>query len=513
MKPSIARELGKRKRRIQRRLRDREMAPQVKPAFAASNIEYDVAGRSKGLAAGGIGAMHLMVRRLGLVEAIDQRVSVLKLHRPYQESDHVLNIAFNVLAGNTRLEHLERLRNDEVYLDALGAQRIPDPTTAGDFCRRLAQEDVDELQNVFNETRVKVWRQQPAEFFDRAVIDADGTVCPTLGECKLGMEYSYKKQWGYHPLLVSLANTGEPLFLVNRAGNVPSHTGAAEQLDRAVKLCRDAGFREILLRGDTDFSQTKFLDGWNSQGVKFVFGMDAIAKLNKLADDLPVSAWKKLRRPAKYEVATKPRARPENCKQPIVEARGFEDIQLVDEDVAEFPYQPIACKSKYRMVVIRKNLTVAEGQGSQRRLFDQIRYFFYITNVTDLTQEEVVFEANSRCNQENLVGQLKSGVHATTMPLHCLVSNGAYMVMAALAWSLKAWWALLVPVEPRWKEKHEREKRTLLRMEFSTFLHAVMLVPCQVVQTGRRILFRLLSWNPWHSVLFRLLDRFKILQC
>ncbi|MFM8253023.1 MAG: IS1380 family transposase [Planctomycetota bacterium] len=513
MKAIIARELKKRKRRIEARLRQREMAPQEKPAFTASNVEYEVSGRGNGLAAGGIGAMHLMARRLGLVDAIDQRISVLKLHRPYQESDHVLNIAFNVLAGNRRLEHLERLRNDEVYLDALGAERIPDPTTAGDFCRRFVAEEVDELQSVFNDTRVKVWRQQPQEFFDRAVIDADGTVCETLGEFKLGMEYSYKKVWGYHPLVVSLANTSEPLFLVNRPGNVPSHADAAEYLDRAVKLCKDAGFREILLRGDTDFSQTEFLDGWNSQGVKFVFGMDASGKLKGLADDLPESAWRKLKRPAKYHVATTPRVRPENCKQPIVEARGFEDVQLVDEDVAEFDYQPVACKKTYRIVVIRKNLTRARGVDGQRELFDEIRYFFYITNILTVSREEIVFEANSRCDQENLIGQLKGGVHATNMPLGCMVSNGAYMVMAALAWSLKAWWALLIPVDARWKEKHGKEKRTLLRMEFDTFLHAVMLVPCQIVKTGRRLVFRLLSWNPWHSVLFRLLDRIVSLQC
>lgn len=117
-----------------------------------------MSGRGNGLAAGGIVAvMTLMACCIGLVDAIDQRISVLKLHRPYQESDHVLNIAFNVLAGNRRLEHLERLRNDEVYLErARGAERIPDPTTAGDFCRRFVAEEVDELQAVFNDTRVKV---------------------------------------------------------------------------------------------------------------------------------------------------------------------------------------------------------------------------------------------------------------------------------------------------------------------------------------------------------------------
>ena len=88
--------------------------------------------------AGGIGAIHAMVRQLGLDEAINEHLHLFKLHLPYRESDHVLNIAYNLLAGGSCLEHLELLRQDEAYLNAIGADRIPDPTTAGDFCRRFS---------------------------------------------------------------------------------------------------------------------------------------------------------------------------------------------------------------------------------------------------------------------------------------------------------------------------------------------------------------------------------------
>jgi hypothetical protein len=512
VKKKVTEILRKCKRRIERRLKNElEERPDV-PMFESGNVKYEMAERGRGLAAGGLGAMHQMVRRLGLVEAIDQHLQLLKIHVPYHESDHVLNIAFNILAGNSRLEHLERLRNDEVYLDALGTRRIPDPTTAGDFCRRFDQYHVDRLQELFNDTRIKVWRQQAPEFFEQAVIDADGTICSTDGECKLGMEYTYKKTWGFHPLIVSLANTGEPLFLVNRPGNVASHEDAAEYLDRAADCCRRAGFRSILLRGDTDFSQTARLDGWHSAGTQFVFGIDAHAKLRGLAEDLPNTAWKKLERPAKYILHTAPRTRPENCKQPLVEAHGFRDIRLLGEDVSEFQYRPYACQSEYRIVVVRKNLSIAEGAGDQRRFFDEICYLFYITNLTEPSAAEIVLCANQRCNQENLVAQLKNGVHAATMPLDCLVSNAAYMVMTALAWSIKAWYALLLPVHPRWQAQHEQQQRQLLRMEFSTFLHAIVLVPCQIIRSGRQLIFRLLSWTPWHAVLFRFMDALPKLQ-
>jgi len=212
------RRLINRQRRIQWRLRGRHWTDQPRPMFSAGNIHYELADRTRGLGPGGIGAMHLLARRTGLVEAIDRRLHLLKVHLPYHESDHVLNIAYNLLAGGTCLEDLERWRNDEVYLDALGAQRIPDPTTAGDFCRRFKETDVEILMNTINDARVKVWQQQPASFFEEAVIEGDGTMAETTSECKQGMDINYKGQWGYQPLLISLANTAEPLYLVNRRG-------------------------------------------------------------------------------------------------------------------------------------------------------------------------------------------------------------------------------------------------------------------------------------------------------
>ena len=490
------------KRRIERRLGDRNWTDKTEPMFSASNIHYEMGERTRGTAVGGIGAMELVARRTGLIEAIDGNVHVLKRHLPYHESDHVLNIAYNVLSGGTCLEDIELRRNDEVYLDALGAQRIPDPTTAGDFCRRFEPGDVESLMDAANEVRLGVWRQQPESFFEEAVLDADGTLAETTGECKQGMDVAYNGTWGYHPLVISMANTQEPLYLVNRSGNRPSHEGAAERFDQAIALCRQAGFRQILLRGDTDFSQTRHLDGWDDQGVGFLFGIDAMANLKARADELEPQQWTRLERPAKYKMATEPRQRPDNVKQQVVRERGFENIRLQGEDVAAFAYRPGACDRDYRVVVVRKNLSVAKGE---QVLFDDIRYFFYITNQTD-PADQIVIRANQRCNQENLIEQLKNGVRALQMPVGDQTSNWAYMVIASLAWTLKAWFALLLPETGRWGPKYQAQKQTVLHMEFKAFLNAFMFVPCQLVRTGRRILFRVLAWNRWLPVLFRAVD-------
>jgi hypothetical protein len=497
------RKLLNRGRRIQYRLRDRSWAPQDRPMLTAANIHYELAERTRGLGPGGIGAMHLLARRTGLIDAIDRRLHLLKVHLPYHESDHVLNIAFNILAGGTCLEDIELCRNDEVYLDALGAQRIPDPTTAGDFCRRFDESDVDTLTDTINDVRVNVWRQQPDAFFEEAILEGDGAMAETSGQCKQGMDINYKGQWGYHPLVISLANTAEPLYLVNRRGNRPSHEGAAARFDQSIVLCKRAGFKRVLLRGDTDFTQTAELDRWDAEGVRFIFGLDAMANLVKKAENLPKTAWTRLERAAKHEVKTQPRARPSNVKEQIVRAREFKNIRLVSEQVAEFDYSPTLCEQDHRVVVVRKNLSVEKGE---QVLFDEIRYFFYITNDRQTPASEIVFLANQRCNQENLIEQLKNGVRALQMPVDNLVSNWAYMVMASLAWSLKAWFALLLPEHGRWKQRYRKDKQTVLKMEFKRFVNAFVRMPCQVLRTGRRLVYRLLSWNPWQAVFLRGVD-------
>jgi hypothetical protein len=473
--------------------------------ITATNIHYEHAQRARGLSAGGIGAILLLAQKVELIQEIDRKLHLLKKHLPYHESDHVLNIAFNILAGGQRIEHLELRRQDAVYLDALGATRIPDPITAGDFCRRFSPADVLTLMDILNDARLRVWAQQPPEFFAEAVLEADGSIVPSDAECKQGMDFTYDGQYGYHPLLISLANTAEPLFLFNRSGNRPSQEQADVFLDKAIALCRRAGFRTILLRGDTKFAQTRHLDRWDQAGdIRFVFGYEAYDSLTTRADELPAHSYRLLNRPPRYPIQTTPREKPEHFRPEIVRQRGYENLELIEERVAEFDYRPVACQTSYRMVVLRKRVGVDKGQ---MRLFEEYRYLFYITNDRTMTAEAVVFSANDRCDQENLIAQLKSGVRALSTPVNDLVSNWAYMVMGSLAWSLKAWSALLVPVAPRHRARHEAERRTLLRMEFATYREAFIQMPCQIVRTGRRLIYRLLSWNPWQGVFLRLVER------
>ena len=502
------RRIQQRKQRILRRQQRARYQVRNAPVIAGGRPQYEVAERVRGTAHGGIGVMHSLVERLGLQAAIDSRLNLLQVHRPYAESDHVLNLAYNLLCGGQRLEDIELRRSDEVFLDAIGAESLPDPTTAGDFCRRFAESDIRLLMDSFDEVRQRVWQQQSEEFFERADLHVDGSIVETTGECKEGMSLSYKGIWGYHPLVVSLANTQEVLRVRNRPGNRPSQEAAWQDLDESIALCRNAGFRNIRMTGDTDFTQTAHLDRWNAAGdVTFVFGMDCSPTLHVLADEIPAEAFRELQRRAKYQVKTKPRTKPERVKEQVVIEKGYRNIRLEAEHVAEIDYQPTKCNASYRLIVLRKDLTIEERQ---QKLFDDYRYFFYLTNDRDSTAEEIVFTANARCDQENLIAQLKSqrALHA---PLNTLNANWAWMVIASLAWNLTRWWGwLLPPGTGRWRERHNAENHQVRRMEFRTFLQSFLTLPAQIVITGRRLIYRLLNYSVWQPVLFRWLQAMRL---
>lgn len=482
MKTTATQILAQRKHELQFRLR------RTSPLHSSDSdpaLWFEISGRHRASSHAGVAALLELARATGLDQALDSHLDLLKEHRPYSESDHILALAVAVLAGGQCPEHLRTLRQTPEFLDLLGLKRLPDATTAGDFLRRFETEEHAKafMQAVLFVTEQLLLAKLCDQERQTGRIDADGMFASTGAECRQGIEWSgLKKDWGYHPLLISLANTGQPLLIKNRPGNETSSQGAAEYLDMAIESMLRV-FAVLLLRGDTDFSQTKHLDRWDETGrVKFVFGYDACKNLVARAEELKAGDWRQLVRPARYEVKTCPRTKPERIKPELVKARNFRTFRTVREDVAEFEYQPIACKKSYRMVVVRKLIEVTQGQ---LELEPETRCFFYITNRRDLSREEVVREANQRCNQENLIAQLAGQVHSLKATSNTLFSNWAWMLSASLAWTLKSWFALFAP-EPK-----ERER--LLGMEWRTFVWRFVSMPGQIVNSGRRRVVRLLG--------------------
>ncbi len=477
----------------------------IRPA----TTKIELAEKQQAVTCGGLAVIIELIKTLGLRNELNRAANVLKMHLPYDEADHILNIALNLLAGGTCLDHIEHRRNDEAYLDALGAERIPDPTTAGDFCRRFSHVQLLLVMQAINRVRQKVWKQQEESFFDCATIEADGTIVETAGEKKEGIGISYKGQWGYHPLVVTLAETQELLYIHNRPGNRVSEEDSAFFYDLAIDQCKTAGFRKIVLRGDTAFSSSEHLDRWDDRGVKFVLGYSAHQNLCQMADFLPEIAWKRLDRPSASAADRATRAKRPKVKENIVVAGGYKNKRLACESYAEFEYRPTACDKSYRMIVVRKDIDVTSGQ---HLLFSEEKYFFYISNESseEVPARDIIRAGNKRCDQENTISQLNAS-GTLSAPLDNLESNMAYMVFASLAWTLKAWSGMLIRVKGNEGQRRVRReaRNRIIRMEFWTYLNSLILLPAQVIRTSRQRVFRLLTYRPTVELLITMHDHIR----
>ena len=470
----------------------------ISPEISNDKSRYELSERISAIHCGGIGIVNEVIHKSGLVDLINDNIHLLKVHKPYHESDHILNIAYNIICGGNCLEDIELLRNNIPYLNALGAERIPDPTTAGDFLRRFDENSIFNLIDIVNQVNQNIWNKKiPKKKID-AILDIDSTIHETYGECKEKMDISYKGKWGFHPLVITEANTGNHLYAINRSGNRSSNFNAGIWIDRSIEVVKKH-FRHTYLRGDTAFSLTNKFDDWDTRNISFVFGYDNHKNLILKADSLPDYKWKRLKR---YKKASdKPRKKKKRVKQEIVESRGFKDYHLKKEYISEFSYRPVNCGQDYRVVVVKKVLDVKMGQ---ELLFEECRYFFYITNIYHMTPAEVVKFINGRANHENKIEQLKNGVSALKMPASEFLANQAYIIIASLAWNIKSWIGLLCP---------DKEKgKTIIKMEFKRFQNSLINIPCQILNSGRYTVFRLLNYNSWVELIYRMSNQLKFLQ-
>lgn len=470
------------RRKLRRLLRNRGQVS-ARPMLNDGAINYELGDRVQVLRHGGIGAIHRLAVNSGLAMSLDDSLSLLRFHKPYHESDHVLSICYNILCGGSSIEDLDLLRNDPSALRALGTERIPDPTTAGDFLRRFSRESISELQDAINAVRVGIWRMTRGLLSQDAIIQIDATIQGTDATTKRGMDMGYTGVIGYSPLVVSLENTREPLYIENRPASTHSSVNASYWLEKSIALVKPH-FKSVWLRGDTAYGLSEYFDRWHDDGVNFVLGYPAEHHLVERAEH--TGAWRTLRRPIR-EPKTQSRARPENVRQNIVVEKGCKDFRTLGEKITEFDYVPSRhkCRHTYRVVVVKKDISVEKHQVC---LFKEDRYFLYITNDRSMSAEEVVYFANKRCDHENDIEQLRNGVKAFTLPSNTLEANWAYMVIAALAWTLKAWFGLLATAYSR------EESKRIVRMEFKRFLNEFVAVPAQIIRRAGKTTYRFVAY-------------------
>jgi hypothetical protein len=467
----------------------------------------------------GIAVALKIINNCGLPEEINGKLNLLKINKPYLESDHILSIVLNVLCGGKTLDDIDLIRKDTSFLNSINASSLPAPTTAGDFCRRFTAPDVELLMDSINKCRINVWKKtQNEDFFKIAICDIDGTLANTDGRCKERMDINYKGDWGYHPLVISFASTGEILFIMNREGSSVSHEDAEIWIEKCAKMLFEAGFKRVQFRGDTDFSLTSYFDYWTSKGIEFVYGYDAKPSLVEIAQAIPKDDWESFERCGKNVDNNVTRQNQENHKRNRVIDREYSRKTTVKEEFIEFPYSPDKCKETYNMVALKKKIDVYKGD---KIIESEDKYFFYITNDPNLNPLEVIKNSNDRCNQENTIGDVKKGTNCFYLPMNTFESNWVWMVCTALAWSVKAWFAFFLNIQEKkissddkiifWPEKSNKPTTSelILKMEFKKFLNNFIKLRSKMLLGVKKIYYEVVEYNEY---LFSFVSLFNALE-
>jgi len=407
---------------------------------------------------------------LGIAKDLNRELSLLASHRPFHESDHVLTHVYNLYAGGTCIEDIADLQTSEPVRRILGANRVPDPTTAGDFPRRFDTESLRSLDRVIDQAQEKVWKRRYGKK-ERAIVDLDSCVRPVYGDQKEGTDFTYKGSFGYHPLMISLAGTLECLRLVNRSGNEASAAGSEDHLRELFPML-GRRFKQVIVRGDSAFAKQAIFDACKEAGQSFAIVSPQQQNFASLFEALPGEAWKPYRQRKKNEVsACKRRRRGRNRRQERVRARIKRDLQLEKQWIAEIPYRPDRSDRTYRLIARYQEIEEYE----QGYLFMLTRFRFILSNLpSSVSAEKVMDLTYQRCDQENLIEQLQNGVTAMRMPTGGLLSNAAFMTCARLAHNLKPWLAqLALP-------------RETMRWEWKRFRRAFVYCAARVVHTARQ---------------------------
>jgi len=454
---------------------------------------------------GGLGLATEFVRRFRVAQRLDDHVQVFKRHAPYHESDHILAQTFNLYVGGTCIEDQANLQHDRAVLAMVGACRLPDPTTAGDFLRRFDEVrnpgSLASLRRSIDEVQSAVWkklrrRRAKGTGMEPVFVDLDGHHKRLYGVQKEGADFSHKGAWSYYPLLVSMAETGEALAIRNRSGNEPAHQGAEVVLDEVLPRVQALG-RPVVVRGDSEFDQAKLRAACERHGARFAFVGREFKDRPRIAQSIGEDQWQPFRTRAARQraarAATESRRRRVDRRRQRACERGYHNLALIQQWVAEVPWQPPRGSSKtYRLVIRRQRIEHSEGQ---QVLFEEYRYRYVVTDLPQSWSAEDVIDATyQRCDQENVIAQMGSGLAMWRMPVGEFAGNSAWLEIARLAWNLGKWIAQLVlPAE-------------VVRWEWKRFRQAYVYLAVQVVRRANQVWLRLngshrftASWVAAHS--------------
>lgn len=421
----------------------------------------------------GIVPVRDMIEKLAIAETIDAGISVLKKHRPYFESDHVLSLVYNFLTGGETLDDIERLQESEGLLRILGTASIPDPTTAGDFLVRFSEEDITAFQGVFEKIQDRAFSLLDTKRKEQATIEHDSSIHEVYGEKKEGADFAYNNTYSYSVQYLTLAETGDVLCQDLKEGNRYSSHGLKDVLPGVIDRVSEH-FQSLRYRADSASYDKEIIKVCDTRDVTFYISADQTQKLMRTVAALPKDAWKCFRskKLTSRRKAAKRKKR-KNHKQAVLNRRSPRRSRRGKTDISSFLYQPTGWDKEYRFVAKRTELI--EGTGQQ--YFDEslCKYIYHIIVTNDFASSDTkaMHIAQGRSNQENLIKDFKYGLGLSHVPTGFFLANQIYFKIAALAWNIKTWLLNIARLGNG------------ASLRFKRFLYLWIHHACSVLKTGR----------------------------
>jgi len=475
-------------------------------------VNVEVEGGAPTTAWAGLALVITFISSFKIVKRLNENLSLIKQPKPYTNADHVLALVFNLYIGGRHIEDIAELQHSPAICRMLGAERLPDPTTAGDFLRRFDERDEHNLlslRDVGDGIQEDVWKELVKRFGRKtgkrgrrkrklplATVDLDGHIEEELGVTKEGADFSYNGKWGFQPLLITLAQFSEILWIMNRPANGRSSENVAEALDKVLPRLKSY-FERILVRGDSDFDRSDIRAICRAHGAYTAFvGRDNREARTKLAMSVEEHQWRPFLSKAerqRRQRRTGPRKKKPNRRRQRARQRGYKELYQAREWMSEQFFSPPYEDESYRLVFRRQLIEHREGQI---HMFDEYRYWSIVTDLPlEMTTAEVIDETYQRCDQENLIEQLGSAVAAWNMPVAEFLGNCAWLEIARLAWNLGKWIALLsLPFE-------------VVRWEWKRFRRAFVHIVGQVLVGGHRVTTRISTSHRHWSTFVEALNR------
>ncbi len=420
------------------------------PQFSHPRLLTEPRGGAPLVSWSSLGIVHGLVERLEVAPVIDSAVRVLRRHKWYTESDHVLTLTYNMLSGGNTLSDINWLRADEGLRRLLGGARVPHATTVGDFLARFDGKreqcsDRDqqagklarsELREAVEEIQQRAFGLLPRSRRRVATLDWDSSIHEVYGEQKEGADFSYDRRWSYSSLYGTVAETGDVLHLGLHEGSRHTSYGIKEVLPRTIERVRKH-FRQVRMRADSGYYDQEIVDICAERGVEFYIVAKQRQNLLRAVHGLPECAWRPLA-PIRERSGRRRRKRRENVKRKISRQRKPDQWYKGTPEVARMMFRPTSWKKGYRYVIKRTPIHDADGKQEYLDGMRKYAYWIVVTN-SKRSNTAVLRTAQGRGNQENLIKDLKEGLGLSHVPTGLLGANQAYFMIAALAWNLKTW--------------------------------------------------------------------------